>query len=444
MGNSHGVSRRTFLSSAGLASAALAAPAAELLAQSPPLQRPAGAPADVARDEDYWRRVAAQYRISDAMTNLEAGYWGVMPAPVHETYLRHIERVNRDNSFYARTAYGADLAAVRERLAAFLGVGADEIAFTRSATESLQCLIGGYNRLKPGDAVLYADLDYPAMQNAMSWLETRRGARVVRIDLPAAPTRDNVVAAYAEAFDRHPGIRLVLLTHVSNKTGLVIPVAEIAALARRRGADAIVDAAHSIGQMAITVPEIGADFVGFNLHKWIGAPLGVGVFYIRKARLADVDRMMGDDEAPAGSILSRVHTGTTNFAAFLTIPAALDFHQAVGAAHKAARLRYLRDRWVSAVRGTAAIEVLTPDDPGMSAGITSFRLRGRTTRQDNERVVESLLKEHRIFTARRTGIAGGDCVRVTPSLYTTPDDVDRLARALNGMGSDRAKLMARS
>lgn len=236
----------------------------------------------------------------------------------------------------------------------------------------------------------------------------------------------------------------MLLTHVSNKTGLVIPVAEIAALARRRGADAIVDAAHSIGQMAITVPEIGADFVGFNLHKWIGAPLGVGVFYIRKARLADVDRMMGDDEAPAGSILSRVHTGTTNFAAFLTIPAALDFHQAVGAAHKAARLRYLRDRWVSAVRGTAAIEVLAPDDPGMSAGITSFRLRGRTTRQDNERVVESLLKDHRIFTARRTGIAGGDCVRVTPSLYTTPDDVDRLARALNGMGSDRAKLMARS
>src|SRR5690606_3806743 len=111
--------------------------------------------------------------------------------------------------------------------------------------------------------------------------------------------------------------------HVSNKTGLVVPVAGIAALARQRGADAIVDAAHSIGQLNVTVPDIGADFVGFNFHKWIGAPLGVGVFYIRKDRLADVDRMMGDEESPASSILSRVHTGTTNFAAFLTIPAAL-------------------------------------------------------------------------------------------------------------------------
>jgi selenocysteine lyase/cysteine desulfurase len=175
---------------------------------------------------------------------------------------------------------------------------------------------------------------------------------------------------------------------------------------------------------------MGADFVGFNLHKWIGAPLGVGVFYIRRERLADVDRMMGDDESPASSILSRVHTGTTNFAAFLTVPAALDFHEAVGPAYKAARLRYLRDRWVGGVRGIGAIEVLTPDDPGMSAGITSFRLRGRTTRQDNEWLVEQLLSRHGIFTARRTGLARGDCVRVTPALYTMAADVDRLAGAL--------------
>lgn len=154
------------------------------------------------------------------------------------------------------------------------------------------------------------------------------------------------------------------------------------------------------------------------------------MFYIRKERLADVDRMMGDEESPASSILSRVHTGTTNFAACLTIPAALDFHAAVGPAHKAARLRYLRDRWVAAVKDVPAIEVLTPDDPGMAGRITSFRLRGMTTRQDNERIVDDPLKHHGIFTARRTGIAGGDCVRVTPALYTKPADVDRLARGL--------------
>ena len=427
------VTRRTFLTSAGLAGAAFALPTAPASAQSVPLQRPEGPAHRIAQDEAYWSRVASHYRVTDAVVNLEAGYWGVMAASVHDTYVRHIERVNKDNSYYARRSYDADLRSIRDRVAAFLRVSPDEIAFTRSATESLQCLIGGYNRLKPGDGVLYADLDYPAMQNAMSWLQERRGARVVRIELPEPATHANVVSAYAEALERDPGVRLMLLTHVSNKTGLVIPVAEIAALARQRGVDAIVDAAHAIGQMNVSVPEMGADFVGFNLHKWIGAPLGVGVFYIRKDRLADVDRMMGDDESPAASILSRVHTGTTNFATFLTIPAALDFHEAVGPAGKAARLRYLRDRWVSVVRSVPAIEVLTPDEPGMSAGITSFRLRGRTTRQDNERVVAELLTKHGIFTARRTGIAKGDCVRVTPALYIKPSDVDRLAAALKAI-----------
>ena len=422
-------SRRNFLSSAGLAGAALTLGDA-VRAQASPLRPPAAPPAEAARDEEHWRRVASQYRVIDTVVNLEAGYWGVMAAPVHEAFTRHVERINRENSFYARRAYAADLTKVRDRVAALLGVGGDELAFTRSATESLQCLIAGYNRLKPGDAVLYADLDYPAMQQAMAWLRERRGVRVVRIDLPEPATRERVLSAYGDALDRNRDVRLVLLTHVSNKTGLVIPVQELVALARARGADAIVDAAHAIGQLPVTLPEIGADFVGFNLHKWIGAPLGVAAFYIRKSRLGDVDRHMGDEESPATSIASRAHTGTTSFAAFLTVPDAIDFHEAVGPAHKAARLRYLRDRWVAPARRLSHIEVLTPDDPGMSGGITSFRVRGKTSRPDNERIVDELLTKHGIFTARRTGIAGGDCIRVTPALYTKVEEVDRFARAL--------------
>ena len=434
------VSRRAFLSSAGMAGAALSLPLETVASSSSQvaagqLQRPDGPPERAARDEGYWARVRRQYAVTDEVVNLEAGYWGVMANPVRDAYLREVERVNHDNSYYARRSWAADLGRVRDRVAAFLGVGTDEIAFTRSATESLQVLIAGYNRLKPGDAVLFADLDYPAMQDAMAWLAERRGVRVVRIDLPAPPTRENVLAAYAEGLERNPDVRLVLLTHVSNKTGLAIPAAAIAALARRRGADVIVDAAHAIGHLDVRIPDVGADFVGFNLHKWIGAPLGVGAFYIKKERLNDVDRMMGDTESPVASINSRVHTGTLNFAAFLTIPAALDFHTAVGPAFKAARLRYLRDRWVSAARDLPQIEVLTPDEPGMSGGITSFRLRGRTTRQDNDRVVQELLTTHGIFTARRSGIAGGDCVRVTPSLYTRVEEVDRLGQALRTLAA---------
>lgn len=403
--------------------------------QGRPWSTPTDAPSTVMANEEYWGRVAAQYRVTSAVINLEAGYWGMMAIPVHEAFVRNVERVNRESSFYARRTYAADLAAIRTRVASFLGVTAEEIAFTRSATESLQLLIGGYNRLKPGDAVLFADLDYPAMQNAMKWLAERRGVRIVRIALPEPATRENVIAAYEKAFAANADLRLVLLTYVNNKTGLVHPVPEITALARARGIDAIVDAAHAIGQTNVRLPEMRCDFAGFNLHKWIGAPLGIGVLYVRKERLSAIDRMMEDDEAPADSILSRVHTGTTNFAAFLTIPDALDFHEAVGPAHKAARVRYLRDRWVSQVRKVAGIDVLTPDDPGVVAGITSFRLRGRTTPEANAAIVEELLSKYGIFTARRSGIEKGDCIRVTPALYTKPSDVDRLAAALKQMAA---------
>jgi selenocysteine lyase/cysteine desulfurase len=421
------VTRRRFLASAGLVSGALAVP---LRASTQQLARPAGDAARIAADEDFWRRVAAHYRVTDKVINLEGGYWGVMATPVADEYLRHLDRVNRESSYYARRSYGSDLAAVRRRVAAFLGVEPDEIAFARSATESLYALIGGYNKLQAGDAVLYADLDYPAMQNAIRSMAQRRGADAIRITIPEPASHDNVLAAYAAAFEKHPNVRLVLLTHVSNKTGLVIPSAELTAMARRRGADTIVDAAHAIGQIDLRLPDLGADFVGFNLHKWIGAPLGVAAFYIRKSRLADVDRMMGEQ---GDTIDSRIHTGTTNFAAFLTIPAALDFHEAIGRAHKAARLRYLRGRWVAAVRDLSHVQVLTPDDPRMSAGITSFRLRGRTTPADNDRIVETLLTRHGIFTRRSPGVDGGDCVRVTPALYSQPSDLDRLALALEQM-----------
>jgi isopenicillin-N epimerase len=433
------LTRRTFLRSgaAGLAIPALPRFAAATTSQDalPPLNRPSGSPESVARDEAYWRRVAAYYRVSNDFTNLEAGYWGMMAAPVLAAYHRHTDRVNLESSHYARRGYDADLQSARQRLADFLGARPSEIAFTRGATESLQRLITQYNKLRSGDVALYADLDYNAMQFAMNWLVERHGVTVARLTIPEPATRDNVLAAYADAFAANPGVKLLLLTHLNNKTGLVIPVKEIVVMARSRGVDTIVDAAHSFGQMNLTLADLGADFVGLNLHKWLGAPIGVGAMYIKESRLGDIDRMLMDEASPAGTINSRVHTGTANFGAYLSVPTALDFHAAVGPALKAARLRYLRDRWVGAVRGTAGIDVLTPDDAGMAAAITSFRLHGRGGRVENHEVVRELVEKHKLFTVWRTGIAKGDCVRVTPALYNTPADADRLASALKSIAA---------
>ncbi len=385
---------------------------------------------EVAQDEAYWKKVADQYRVTDAVTNLEAGYWGLMAQPVLAKYHEHIERMNRENSYFARREYPPLMRGVRERVAQFVGAKPSEIAFSRGATEALQALISQYNRVGAGDTVMYADLDYNAMQWAMNGLAQRVGAKVARFDIPEPATHANILEAYTRALDANPRTKLLLLTHCNNKTGLLLPVKDVAALARSRGVDVVVDAAHSFGQLPLTMDALGADFVGINLHKWIGAPVGAGVMYIREGRLDAIDRAHADESAPPSRIDSRLHTGTVNFATMMTVPDAIDFQQSIGLAQKRARLRFLRDRWVKAVRDVPGVDVLTPDDADLVGAISSFRLHGRGASDANTAIARTLLEEFKLFTFQRTGIAKGDCVRVTPTLYNTPADADRLASAI--------------
>lgn len=388
----------------------------------------------VAQDEAYWRDVAAQYAISDSTNNLEAGYWGMMSAPVLAAYHANVDRVNRESSYFARREFPALSQAARARTASALGVSAGEIAFARNATEALQSIIGQYNRLEAGDVVMYADLDYPAMQMAMNALAAKRGATVATLEIPEPATRESILAAYTRALDAHPCTRLLLLTYPSNKTGLMPPVKELVALANARGVDTVLDAAHAFGQVPLSLAEIGAPFAGVNLHKWIGAPIGVAALYIRQDALDRIDRAHGDD-GPLDRIDSRIHTGTTDFAAVMTVPDALDFQERIGIPRKAARLRYLRDLWVRPAREMAGVDILVPDEPGLAGAITSFRLRGDGSRERNAGIARTLLEEFGIFTVARSGLARGDCVRVTPALYSTPADAEKLVRALRLMAA---------
>lgn len=379
--------------------------------------------------DDYWEQIARQYDVTREVIQLEHGNWGMMARPVADAYVMRVARVNRDTSYYARRTMVGDLEKARATLAGAMGVGVEEIAFTRNATEAMKALILQYNRLKPGDAVLYADLDYDSMQTSMESLAARRGVRVIKIALPEPASHDSLIDAYRTAFDANPTIRMVLLTHLSHRTGLVLPVAEIATMARERGIDALVDAAHSVGQLDYRLPDLKADFVGINVHKWIGNPLGVGALYIRRERIGAID----PDPAESSSstdIVARVHTGTPDYAAQLTVPAALEFQAAIGAARREARLKSLRDRWVEKVRDLPQVQVLTPEDPKLYGAITSFRLRERTSHDDNVALAKTLLDKHRIFTVHRDGLASGSCIRVTPALATRMSDVDALAAAI--------------
>lgn len=430
------LSRRGFIGSSlalGTAASSVSLSALE------PISRPETSAKELASDETFWRKVAAQYDVTSKVTNLENGYWGIMANPVLADYQRLTSWVNRENTNFARFDWGKTYQQLHETVAAFLGVTSSEIVLTRGATEALQALIGGYNKLRPGDTVLYADLDYSEMKNAMAWLADRRGAVPVKVNFPE-PTKDkqlteqNILGFYEQALDANPGTKLLLLTHLNNWTGLIIPVAKIAEMANTRGVDVILDAAHSVGQVDFSIAEMGCDFVGVNLHKWVGAPIGCGVIYIRKNRIPDIDTFMGRNPG-SDRIADRIDTGTFNFAAHMGIPSSIEFHNQIGTKAKEARLRHLRDRWVSEARKMPGLTVLTPDDPAMVAGLTSFRLDGVISTDANNALMRRLAEDYGVLTTRRTGPAAGDCIRVTPSFYNTEEDMVKLVMALKSITS---------
>ncbi|MFT3743710.1 MAG: aminotransferase class V-fold PLP-dependent enzyme [Pyrinomonadaceae bacterium] len=429
-------SRRQFLANGMAATSALGI----ILGSSAPIEA-ASFPLQPIKpdDEAAWKAIAKNYNVTPMITNLENGYWGIMARPVLAEYQRLTEFVNRENTYFARLQYGEAYRAVREKVAAFLNVDTDEIALTRGATEALQALIGGYNKLKRGDTVLYADLDYSEMKTAMRWLEERRGVKSVKLTFPeptkSEPLRESqILAFYDKAFDANPATKLLLLTHLNNWTGLIIPVTKIAKMAKDRGIDVILDAAHSVGHVDMKIKDLGCDFIGVNLHKWVGAPIGCGVLYINKQRIADIDSYMLKSPG-SNDVTARIDTGTLNFAAHMTIPYAIDFHNKIGTAAKESRLRYLRSLWVESARKMKALTVLTPDDPKMVAALTSFRLDGVVSTKANEALMNHLKERFGVLTVRRTGPDAGDCIRVTPSVYNTPQDMAKLVAALKAITS---------
>jgi selenocysteine lyase/cysteine desulfurase len=383
-----------------------------------------------ARDEMFWQTFADRYAVEPGPINLENGYFGRMSRTVVEEYQRNIELINRSNSVHVRQRFEqGDSLKIRAQLARLTGVPADSIALTRNASEGLQSLIRNYNRLQPGDQVLVCDLEYDTVKGAMRWLARHRGVEVIEISHTHPATFDSLLDTYREAFVRYPKLKLMALTHVTHRTGLVMPVQAIAALAKQHDVDIILDGAHALGQIEFNLEALGISFAGFNLHKWIGAPLTLGFLYIAPQRLADIDPDMGEMHFPASDIRARTPYSTPNIPALMSLPLALEEHRSLGgAAAKGARLNYLRNLWVSAVRHLPGIEVMTPDDPRLYCGITSMRF---TRHADQQAMVERLLNEYNLFTVVRNGAASGPSIRITPGLTTTADDMQLLTRALN-------------
>ncbi|MBC3347647.1 aminotransferase class V-fold PLP-dependent enzyme [Pseudomonas sp. SWRI196] len=382
-----------------------------------------------AHDESFWETFVGRYDVDPhAPLNLENGYFGRMSRTVVEEYQRNIEFVNRGNSVYVRQHFDRDHGeAIRQQVAQLIHASPAGVALANSAVDALQTLIRNYNGLKPGDQVLICDLEYASVKSAMRWLARQRGVQVIELVHPYPASFESLVGTYRQAFIRYPRLKLMALTYVNHLTGLVMPVQAIAETAREFGVDIILDGAHALGQIDFDLKKLGIEFAGFNLQKWIGGPLALGFLYIAPQRLADIDPDMDEDHCPATDVRSRTPHSTPNIPALLTLPLVLEEHRALGGASaKGARLSYLRDLWVNAVRDVPGIEIMTPDDPRLYCGITSMRF---TAHPDQQAMADRLLNDYGIFTVvRNTSV--GPCIRITPGLITLASDIERLIQAL--------------
>lgn len=386
-------------------------------------QLPANARAD---DESCWSAVRAQYAPSPEFINLENGYFGMPAKPVRDALQRYQQQVDAETGYFLRMRFPERLARVKAALADFAGVSADELLITRSAVESLNILIQGYP-FAPGDQVLLARHDYDSAIDVLGMLAARKSIDLAWTEVPLDPEDDEQVVACYEAALK-PRTRLLLLTHMIHRTGQILPVAKIAAMARRRGIDVIVDGAHSLAQLDYQVPALGTQFAAFNLHKWFGAPLGLGLLYIARDRIADIAPLYGDVGHAPERIDKLGHVGVVPPAPILAIEDALAFHRAIGARNKEARLRYLSRYWQERVRALPGVRLFTPRDPRRYCAIACFGIEGMAAQE----VVERLLADHRIFTVvRRVGDL--DVVRVTPHLYTSIDQLDTLVGAVRAL-----------
>jgi selenocysteine lyase/cysteine desulfurase len=375
-----------------------------------------------------------RYDVDRSLINLDAAYYGAMTRAVAAQYRANGEWVNRENALFLRSALpgpdrDARLQPATDAVAALIGAAPEDVALCAGGTEALYALIANYRPLRAGDAAIMADIDYDEMQHAMRWLTLSRGARLVTFALPEPHTTANLLAAYERVLRDTPRAKLLLLTHLSNRNGVVVPVREIAAMAKARGVDVILDAAQSVGQLPVSVDELGIDFMGFSLHKWVAAPLGTGALYIRRSRLDAIEPWFGNAIRDPSDVRARAPTGTVDYAARLTIPDAIAEHRSAGTA-KLARLNAMRWRWTQAIREMRGVEIVHPAEIDRVAAIGAFRLPGQRSWEQAQAAQRRFVERHRILVVAKRGLASGPVLRVTPSLFNTDEELDRFAAAV--------------
>jgi isopenicillin-N epimerase len=387
------------------------------------LKRHPGAPADVAADEDFWFEVGRAFTVDRTLVNLNNG--GVSPSPawVQDAMKRHLDYSNLAPTYTMWGVLEPQREGVRERMAMAWGVDKEEVAFTRNASESLQTMQLGID-LGPGDEVLTTTQDYGRMITTFKQRERREGIVLRQIKIPVpAEDPEEVVRRFEEAIT--PRTRAILACHMINLTGQILPVTQLTAMARRHGVPLIVDGAHALAHFDFDLGELDVDNYSTSLHKWLFAPHGTGLLYVRREKIRDVWPLMAAPDAMDDNIRKFEEIGTHPAANYLAIGEALTFHQGIGAARKDARLVYLRDYWAKPLLEHDRVRLHTSLKPGFACGIANVEIDGI----DPARLITHLWDRHRIISVaiKHDEFQG---IRVSPSVYTQLEELDRFVDSM--------------
>ena len=381
---------------------------------------------EVAQDEDYWQTIQQAFDIDRGLINLNNG--GVAPAPrvVHQAFERYLAVSNQAPAITMWGWLEPEIEAVRRRLAASFGCDAEEMAITRNASEALEIVQLGLT-LERGDEVLTTTQDYPRMITTWKQRERRDGIVLKQIPFPVPPpSQDDLANRIEQAIT--PRTKVIHVCHITNLTGQIFPVKRICQLGRARGIEVIVDGAHAYAHFPFTRDELDCDYYGTSLHKWLTAPIGTGFLYVRREKIDKIWPMMAAPPEMNGNIRKFEEIGTHPAANHNAIAEALTFYEGLGAERKAARLRFLRDRWAKRLERVPGVKILTPYDPAQSCGLASFT----PGRLDVGKVTGYLYDKHRIIV---TPIVHPEftCLRITPNVYTTLGEIDRFADVMESV-----------
>lgn len=376
-----------------------------------------------ARDEEFWHQIKMAYTVSSTLLNLNNG--GVSPSPkvVQDAVERYNQLSNETPSYYMWRILDKGRNTIREKLAKIAGCSAEEIAINRNSSEALETIIFGL-QLKAGDEVVLTKQDYPNMINAWKQREHRDGIvlKWVNLELPSED-KDYMVQQFKNAFTEKT--KIVHVTHMINWCGQILPAKEIAAEAHKRNIEVVLDAAHTFAHIDYSIPDLDCDYYGTSLHKWLCAPFGSGMLYVKKEKIKNLYPLFAAPELESDDIRKFEHLGTRSFAIEQAIGQAADFHQMIGAERKQKRLFYLKKYWTEKLAEFPQFIEHTPKSPELSGAICLCSVEGIPPRE----LASKLQRDYHIHVTTITweNLNG---IRVTPNVYTLTSDLDRMVQAI--------------